>query len=200
MAQQYDEARRLYVDDDPDGFSRVVRPADRNRFTGAQLPQLAATEFLTENADVVGVQPEWFSGAALGAAAPTDLEDGSPGSSEIELRFAGEKRQFDTTTVVYQQTWRGIPVWRSGLTVTLRTSPARIGNVHNTTYPEIDVELPSRTDLKRGVTGTSGLMRTAFDVAFTLRSANTRDDRRQVEVVSNTLVIARYDAARRLSD
>ncbi|MBA2952589.1 hypothetical protein GON03_21445 [Nocardioides sp. MAH-18] len=201
MAQQYDEARRLYVDDDPDRFARVVRPADRNRFTGAQLPQLAATEFLTENADVVGVQPEWFSGAALGGAvAPTDVEDDSRDGSEIELRFAGEKRQFDTTTVAYQQTWRGIPVWRSGLTVTLRTSPARIGNVHNTTYPQIDVELPSRTDLKRGVTGTSGLMRTAFDVAFTLRSANTRDDRRQVEVVSNTLVIARYDAARRLSD
>ena len=65
MSQQYDDDRRFYIDDDPNGVARVVRPSDRNRPTAAQLPQLAAAEFLTEHADVVGVRPEWFSGAAL---------------------------------------------------------------------------------------------------------------------------------------
>ncbi len=102
--------------------------------------------------------------------------------------------------MAYQQTWRGLPVWRSGVTVTLRTDPARVANVHSTAHPEIEVELPTRSDLKRGVTGTSGLMRTGFDTAFTLRTARSSDDRKQVEVVSNTLVVYRYDAARRLTD
>ena len=113
MSQQYDDDRRFYIDDDPEGVARVVLPSHGNRRTAAQLPQLAATEFLTEHADVVGVRPEWFTGAALtGAGEAADLEDG--GTAGIELRFDGEKRQFDCTTVAYQQTWRGLPVWRCG--------------------------------------------------------------------------------------
>ena len=199
MSQQYDDDRRFYIDEDPNGVARVVRPSDRNRPTAAQLPQLAAAEFLTEHADVVGVRPEWFSGAALTTGSEdVDLEDG--GSADIELRFDGEKRQFDTTTVAYQQTWRGLPVWRCGVTVTMRTDPVRVANVHSTAHREIEVELPTRTDLKRGITGTRGLLRPAFDTTFTLRSARSSDNPKQVEVVSNRLVVHWYDAARRLTD
>ena len=167
--------------------------------TAARLPQLAAAEFLTEHARRRRRTPQWLSGAALTTGSEdVDLEDG--GSADIELRFDGEKRQFDTTTVAYQQTWRGLPVWRCGVTVTMRTDPVRVANVHSTAHREIEVELPTRTDLKRGITGTRGLMRPAFDTTFTLRSARSSDNPKQVEVVSNRLVVHWYDAARRLTD
>ena len=199
MSQRYDDERRFFIDDDPDGVARVLRPADRNRRTSAQLPQQAATEFLVQNADAVGVRPEWFTGAALLSGADAAGLT-SEGSVDVELRYDGEKQQFDTTTVVYQQTWRGLPVWRSGVTVTLRTDPARVANVHSTAYPGIDVEVPGRTDLRRGLTGANGLLRNGFDTTFTQRTARTADDRKAVEVVSDRLVVFRYDAAERLGD
>src|SRR4051794_39360887 len=115
MSQRYDDDHNLFIDDDPERVERVVRPADGNRRTSAQLPQAAAAEFLSQHADVVGVRAEWFTGAPVSRTGADALED-----SDIELRFDGEKQQFDTTTVAYQQTWRGLPVWRSGVTVTVR--------------------------------------------------------------------------------
>lgn len=203
MSQEYDAERRLYIDEDPEGNGRVVRPADRNRRTSAQLPQLAAAEFLTEHADVVGVRPEWLTGAALagGANAVEETEN----ADGIELRFSDEKTQFDSTTVGYQQTWRGLPVWRAGVTVTLRTDPARVGNVHNTTYPEIDVDLPNQTDMRRGVTGERGLMTVATGTRFTAgarkaRATDSISDRTRIEIVTDQTVVYKYDAAKRLTD
>jgi zinc metalloprotease ZmpB len=207
MSQQFDAAGRLYIDEDVPGHGRVVRPADGNRPTAAQLPQLAAGEFLTEHADVIGVRPEWLTGAALaGAVEGVDDVVGTQAAGDIELRFSEEKPQFDSTTVGFQQTWRGIPVWRAGVAVTMRTEPARVANVHVTAFPEIDVDLPSQTKLRRAPTGERGLMSEGLGtrLAQVSRGAGlTSDgeaDRRRVEIVTDRLVVYRYDAARRLSD
>ncbi|MBA2390410.1 MAG: hypothetical protein H0V67_09155 [Geodermatophilaceae bacterium] len=203
MSQQFDTARRFYIDDDPDGRGRVVRPADRNRRTAAQLPQLAAREFLVEHADVLGVRAGWLTGAALSHGA-TEIEEDADG---IELRFSDEKSQFDSATIGYQQTWRGLPVWRAGVTVTLRRDPARVANVHNTTYPEIEVHLPSQNDIGRAVAGERGLMTIALGTRLTVstttkraRSRESTEDRKRVDIVTDQLVVYRYDAARRLTD
>ncbi|MBA2416249.1 MAG: hypothetical protein H0V64_10265 [Geodermatophilaceae bacterium] len=202
MSQEFEPATRFYIDEGRDGRSRVVRPADRNRRTAAQLPQLAAAEFLTEHAEVLGVRPEWLTGASLSEGA-TDIDENVDG---LELRFSDEKTQFDSTTVAYQQTWRGLPVWRAGVTVTMRTDPARVGNVHNTSFPEIVVDIPDRTELRRAATGERGLMTTALGTRLTLTTARrTRgreagDDRKRTEIVTDQVVVYRYDAAKRLND
>jgi len=199
MPQEFDADGRFYVDALPDGHSRVVRPAERGRPTTAQLPQVAAAEFLRENATVVGVRPEWLAGA--GAVRERDASD------EIELRFSEEKTQFDSTTVGYQQTWRGLPVWRSGVSVTMRTAPTRVAAINNTSFPEIDVAPPAEDAAARATAGEGGLLSRAFDVSFTVgdvehrpRARVTSSDRHRTEIVSEQAVVYRYEAIRRLTD
>lgn len=205
MTQEFDAARRFYIDEGEDGHSQVVRPADNNRRTAAQLPQQAAAEFLSEHADVLRLRPDWLTGNAatdgVSDAVDPQTADG------IELRFSDEKTQFDSTTVAYQQTWRGLPVWRAGVTVTMRTEPARVAGVTNTSFAQIEVDLPAKTESARGATGERGLLTSAMGTRFTAgappRSTRGREGgegSKRVEIVTDQLVVYRYDAARRLTD
>ncbi len=185
MAEEYESNRRLYLERDDEGFVRQLRPADRNRPTSAQLPQQAAVEFLTDNAEVLGIDADWLTGAGLG-----DAGEG------IELRFDGEKRHFDSTTVTFQQTWRGIPVWRRGVTVTMRENPARVAAVQNTTYPEIDVD----TDVDTGPAPPRMIAR-GLNIRVSSRRAPANGETPfRPEIVSDQRVVYRYDAVRRLTD
>jgi len=169
------------------------------------LPQLAAREFLLDHAEASGIRREWLTGASLTdpgvVANVADIEDAAtPGG--IELRYLEEKPILDTTTVAYQQTWRGIPVWRSGVTVTLRTEPTRVASVVNTTYADIDVELPEQRP-SRGLSGEGGLLTGAFGAAVTIAdpakapSRRAKADDRRVEIVTDQVVVFCYDAAER---
>lgn len=183
MAEEFDVARELYLQRDETGLVRQLWPADRNRQTAAQIPQQAATEFLTAHGSVLGIEAGWLSGSGL-----DDADD----DQEIELRFDGEKSEFDTTTVSYQQTWRGIPVWHSGATVTLRMEPTRVAGVQNTTWPLIDVDV-TQPAMRRGLTGDNAPTRL-------MSKTFARDDDTKLEIVSDKRVIYRYDAEHRLSN
>ncbi|MEJ7768863.1 MAG: hypothetical protein WKF89_13695, partial [Chitinophagaceae bacterium] len=67
-----------------------------------------------------------------------DITDGQP-----ELRFDGEKQQFDNSTVSYQQTVIGLPVWGASVTVQIKNDPYRVLNTSSTIYDNISVEKPS---------------------------------------------------------
>ncbi len=208
MAEHYDSGRSLYLGRDDDGRVKELRPADRSRSTSQQLPQRAAAEFLIDHADRLDIDPSWLTGEALPGA--TDGPGDAVTADGIELRYAGEKYQFDTTTVAFQQTWRGLEVWRSGVTVTMRTGPARVATVANNTWRQIDVDLPRSPVLKRAVAGERGLMSAAVGTTLTARASRTAkatDGRRaaemgstQIEVVSDRIVVFRYEAAKRLTD
>ena len=203
MTQQYDASRRLYIDDDGDHL-RVVQPAERARAADGQVPQQAAASFLLDNADAIGVDPRWLTGAAL--AEPSLTTDGLPDDGEVELRLSEEKPGEGLTTVSYQQTWRGIPVWGAGATVSLRTDPLEVAAATSTCFDRIDVEVPQQFDgpaeviARRHLNDSLGIpvrIVKHLEAAPTAR-ATSRDGR--AEVVSEQVVVFRYDAARRLSD
>ncbi|MEO6653978.1 MAG: hypothetical protein ABIP17_15125 [Ilumatobacteraceae bacterium] len=210
MSEQYLNDEQIYLQRDLIGDATVLRPAERARKTVAQLPQQAAAEFLSVHAAEIGVQAEWLTGSGVGLVDVTELADGD----RIELVVVAEKRQFDTTTVAFQQTWNGIPVWRRGTTATMKTDPARITGVQNTAYPDITVERPSDAKLKASITTkrsivTRGLglgdapvmvadLADDLRIASTVRLSETSDER--AHVISNRVVVYRYDAARRLHD
>ena len=198
MSEEYLSSKRLYRHLDPAASVTVLRPAERARPTAAQLPQQAAAEFLTAHADDVGIDPAWLTGAAGGL---TEL-DALPQRDRIELVFETEKRQFDTTTVAYQQTWNRIPVWRRGTSVTIRIDPARVAGVQNTSFRKIDVNRPSAAKLKAEVIGRRGLAARglALNAAPALATDRLAKTDRRVQIVSTRMVVFRYDAARRLSD
>ncbi len=203
--EEFDSAQRLYLGLDRFGRVRELRPAERNRPTVNQLPQAAAVEFVTEHADRLDINPDWFTGEAFHGLA-NGLSDTVTGDG-IELRYAGEKQQFDTSTVSFQQTWRGLEVWRCGITVTVRSGPARVAGVANNTWRHISVDVPAATKLKRPATGERGLMSAAMGatlVAGPSKAATGRPaanaNRKQVEVVSDRLVVFRYEADKRLTN
>lgn len=206
MTERFEEDGRFYVTVDEDGRVKALRPAERNRPTTEQLPQRAAVEFATQEAARLDIDPAWLTGSSAvttdtGLLPPTDI--GTPDG--IELRFAGEKRQFDTSTVAFQQTWRGIEVWRCGMTVTLRREPARVADVANNTWRRIEVNLPAEEPPP--VVDVPGLMDAAVGAvrrpAATTgaRKARRADVKRPgIDVVSDRLVVFRYVAARRFTD
>ncbi len=54
-----------------------------------------------------------------------------------------EKTLFDATTEGFYQTHRNVPVWASGVTVTVKHSPLRVVSAVNTSLDGLDVDLPS---------------------------------------------------------
>ncbi|WP_330253408.1 hypothetical protein OG874_02005 [Nocardia sp. NBC_00565] len=186
MSEEFDATLDFYLERDDEGLVRQLRPSDRNRHTAAQLPQLAAREFLTAHSSVLGIGAHWLTGAGI--------RDGGDDRQEIELRFDGEKKQFDSTTVAFQQTWRGIPVWRSGTTVTLRLEPARVAGVQNTTWPQIDLDGLTPEALRDNRIGDQAPLNLVGGML------GARTESIEVELVSDTLVVYRYNAARRLRD
>ncbi|MAT05489.1 MAG: hypothetical protein CL424_10655 [Acidimicrobiaceae bacterium] len=208
MSEEYLHDERLYRERDAGGNVTVLRPAERARPTAAQLPQQAAAEFLTTHANQLDIQAGWLDGGVTAFVDGDDLPD----DDEIALVFDTEQRQFDTTTVAFQQTWNGIPVWRSGTTVTMKQEPARVTGVRNSTYPDIAVDRPTLAKLRANVTGRRGLAAKglglgeapvlAADVDPAARVATHHVDSKdgRVHIISNRVVVYRYDADRRTTD
>ena len=209
MEQTYDAARRLYIDDDGDHL-RVVQPAERARATTATIPQVAATEFLVENAEAVGIDARWLTGAALaeGVASTDDVPDGVETPDDLELRLSEEKPDPDLTTVGYQQTWRGIRIWGAGTAVSLRTNPLAVAAVNNTCFAVVDVQMPqnpkgpevpaTRVHLAEGFGGPVRVVREVKATPVVEGTPKSRESR--VQVVADEIVVFRYEAAKRLSD
>jgi zinc metalloprotease ZmpB len=101
-----------------------------------------AREYLKEVAPIYGLAESELpddGGAAFAAAAA------APAGSKLQL--AEQKEMFDTTTISYQQTYDGIPVWESGTSITIQSAPMRVTASHNSVHR--DVALPA-TDALQG--------------------------------------------------
>jgi hypothetical protein len=145
--------------------------------TTARTAQGAALEYLRDH------------GHRLALPGATGLSDG-PYGLQLEL----ERTAFDSTTVSYEQTYDGIPVWRAGVAVTLRSDPLRVVSARSTARDDVQLVKPSETKVKRhlaldGARAASGIG---------LVSERTNGDREHVEVLSRRLVIYRYNELKRL--
>src|SRR5688572_11214624 len=72
-----------------------------------------------------------------------------PREQGVEYQFSEEKRLFDSVTVGYYQTYLNVPVWRRGLSVTIKENPSRvIGSVDNS-EDGLDGALPPEPVIER---------------------------------------------------
>lgn len=97
-----------------------------------------AISYLNSMAGVYGVPKERLASLGeqvqyLGPAAPQG----------IEYRLAEEKVLFDSTTLGFNQTYGNIPVWKAGMTVTVKQGPNRVVHSVNTSHDGIEVKMPS---------------------------------------------------------
>ena len=191
MRQEYLQEVGAYVTRESDGAVREILHVDRPVASQQPTMQLAAREYLDQHAKLLGIPQEQLKRLF---ESPSDaLQDAG-----AEFRFHEEKSQFDTTTVVYQQTYFGIPVWRAGLAVHLRRGPNRVLGMQSTAYSALTVARP-KLATPRPLTDVTLRARLGVAPASGARARATATAPR-VRIKSNRLVVYRYDAAKRMSD
>ncbi|MCL4800838.1 MAG: hypothetical protein KJ025_14695 [Burkholderiales bacterium] len=66
-----------------------------------------------------------------------------------EYRLSEQRRQFDSETLGFYQTFLNVPVWRAGLKVTLKQGPNRVIKSEDTTQQGVDAKMPSKEAVER---------------------------------------------------
>ncbi|MBI5433584.1 MAG: hypothetical protein HZA52_12210 [Planctomycetes bacterium] len=112
------------------GHRQWLRPSKET------APRLAAESYLRDVADTLGVPSARF------AHAHAAVEHRTPRKQPLEYRFGGAKGFFDSTTFAYWQTIHNTPIWKAGMTVTVKLAPSRIVSLVDHSHAAVDAELP----------------------------------------------------------
>lgn len=115
----------------------------------------------------------------------------TPTDSGVEIRFLEEKSQSDSSTIIYQQTFLGLPVWGATLSIHIERNPDRIIGSQFSGYSEINAKKPSDKSLenctKIAASDLGPILGLEVDVDATLP-----------RIESQRLIIYKYDAAKRI--
>src|SRR3954470_14020981 len=144
MHQHYDPTTQTYINTDEHGIVRGLTP-EAPAVSNADTPQDVAQQYLEQHAELLGVEP-----AAL-ANLTADRET-QPVDAGNEFRIHTEKQQFDTTTVAYDQTFFGLPVWEASVAVHVKQddeNPYRVIAASSTRHPDLEVKRPPAAALER---------------------------------------------------
>jgi len=130
------------IRDDADRI-RAVTHVDEYPILDAASAVGAALAYLRERTGGFALETDQLEGAAQ------RLSFLNPQPAGEEFRLREEKTIFDTTTVAFNQTFLNLPVWESGVTVTLKRAPWRALAATDTTERGIDAEMPSQAAIER---------------------------------------------------
>lgn len=72
-----------------------------------------------------------------------------PREQSEEYRLSEERRQFDSETFGFYQTYLNVPVWRAGLKVTVKQGPSRVVRSEDTTQSGVDAKMPAADVIER---------------------------------------------------
>jgi len=117
-------------------------------FTSAATPQALAQQYLREVAPIYGIGENMLPDqGGTDALATGAVESAEPAGSQLKL--TEEKEVIGTTTISYQQTYEGVPVWEAGVSVTIQPEPMRVTASQSSIDP--DISLPPQEALSDGV-------------------------------------------------
>lgn len=181
MFEEFDARTQARIVRDADGVARILSHADRYIEAEARTPRAAARDYLSRYGHVFEVQPRHLRNLL---AAPQR----HPTAAGNEFRYAAAKSQFDLTTLAFQQTCFGLPVWEAGLSVTMKHAPLRIVGARSTSHPEPKLGRPAKLHIARA---------TKLD-AKTLATRLGLPERAggPLKINSHRLMIYRHDAVR----
>ncbi|MCX6631386.1 MAG: hypothetical protein NTW28_27550 [Candidatus Solibacter sp.] len=187
MYQEFDANSKATVNRDEKDVVRELLHQDEHVVSEANTPQLAATDYLSKFGSLLGLGGGETDNLAL--THDTDLTDAGG-----ELRFQREKQQFDTTTVMYQQTHFGLPVWHGGISIHMKRAPYRIISSQSTRHADLDdLKPPSKATMTR----LKKLNKTTLAKALGLTPKAKLFDLKSLAVQRVRLLILRYKAERR---
>ncbi|MFZ3311498.1 MAG: hypothetical protein WA280_19260, partial [Xanthobacteraceae bacterium] len=142
MFEEFDARIQAKIVRDADGVARILSHPDRYVAAGARTPRAAARDYLSRYGHVFGVQARHLRNLLK---AP----ERNPTGAGHEFRYVDAKPQFDLTTVAFQQTYFGLPIWEAGLSVTMKHAPLRIVGARSTSHPKLGLKRPAAAHLAR---------------------------------------------------
>lgn len=187
MHQQFDDRARLQLTRDDAGIVRDVLHTEQPFHSSAGSAMLAAREYLDRYGAVLGIAPAELANFSL-AAEPLPVEAG------VEYRYALEKPQFDMSTVVFEQTLFGLPLWQAAVAVQMRTAPFVVVGAQSSRHASVDATRPDDKAVQRA------LRLDARALAKPLGLGEAKDcDAASFELLRRRLLVYRYEAAQRLA-
>lgn len=186
MHQEFNEANKVHINRDDKGNAKDLIHNEDRFVSQANTPQQAATEYLSKYGGLLGITSEETGNLTLAA-------EKEVGDSTSELRLDKEMRQFDTTTVAYQQTHFGLPVWHAGVTVHMKGKPYEVISSQSTRHSDVDAKRPSAAVLAKVKKVSAATLKKQLG----LSGANTGFDLKTLAVENVTLIIYRYKSPAR---
>jgi zinc metalloprotease ZmpB len=132
---------RVSVDDE--GTVRHLLHHDEEWEPTEKDPRAAAIEYVRAQAGVLEI-PERALERVDERVAYTEPRD-----EEGAFRLVDEKRQFDSITFAFAQTYLNVPVWRRGISVTIKADPPSVVEATNTTLAGVRADLPGDDAIDR---------------------------------------------------
>ena len=187
MYQEFEESKNVHVNRDDNKVVRELLHIEEPFISQARTAQLAAAEYLKEYGELLGIKSGEMNNMSL-SHEKNMIDAGS------ELRFHSEKRLFDMTTIPYQQTHFGLPVWHGGVSIHMKHEPFRVISSQSTRHVDLDVKKPSVAALDR----LSKVNKKILAEQIGLFSGQTDFDQNTLEIEQVRLIVYRYVEARRM--
>ena len=105
---------------------------------GARQPRELAEEYLRE------VLPQYQVEAGMATNLSAEVSGQMDDQEGPQLRLKEEKVLRDQATVLYSQTYMGLPIWEAGLAVQMRGRPFQVTGSQSSVHYEVSVELPEQ--------------------------------------------------------
>lgn len=154
----------------------------------ADTPTALAEQYLREVATVYGIDQNMLAQPGdFGAFAAESTAEA--GSAEGKLEIAEEKEIMGTTTVSYQQTYAGLPVWKAGVSVTLQSEPLRVTGSQSSVHH--DISLPAQDAMAGEMFGPESIDASKLTQVLKIKKGKT-------EISGTRKLIYQYDSERRL--
>lgn len=143
MNDEFRPDLKAHVVTDDEGKVRQVFHTDERWLPSVESPRRAAIEYVRGQAGLFEIATSALDRLHEPVTYTEPREEGD------SYRLAEQKSQFDSTTVAFAQAYHNVPVWRTGITVTIKGEPSRVVESTNTTLPGVEAELPSADTIKR---------------------------------------------------
>ena len=143
MKESYRPELKAHVVTDDENHVRAIRHSQEYWESSADSGLATAVAYLRQFAPVFEIPPSKLDRLE---AKVSFLE---PRKQDEEYRLSEEKRQFDSETFGFYQTFNNVPVWRAGLRVMVKQGPSRVVSSENTSQPGVDATLPSADTIDR---------------------------------------------------
>ncbi len=187
MYQEFDRDNNVHINRDNKGIAFELIHYNQPFVSQARTPQLAAAEYLGKYGKLLGFKVEEIKNLGL---AP----EKSPIDVRSEFRFESEKQMFDMTTVTYQQTYFGLPVWNAGVSINMKQEPLSVVSSRSTSHADLTVKQPTRVMLDK----LKKIDNTILWKLLGLSPTQKDYDKKTFAIGNSRLIIYRYEAAKRI--